>query len=442
MLRRLGREDVRLGMYIHSLEGPWFDHPFWRSRFLLTDPADLQAIRDSAVAAVVIDDSKSTQATAADSVQSMRAQFQLEEVARAAAESAQVEAKAPRAPARPRAKPPQRVAVSVQSASIPQRPCSTGEEIERAAETIARSRQTVAHLLDEVRLGRTADIAKALPVVEDITASVERNPHALVSISRMRSKDEYTYYHSIAVCALMVNLARQLGQDEAAVREAGLAGLLHDFGKIIVPDRVLKKADALTEAEFAMVREHVERGYSVVRASGYSDLVADVCLHHHERVDGGGYPHGLKGDEISLAARMAAVCDVYDAITSRRPYKAPTGPAESLAEMFRSEGHFDSTVLAAFIRSTGIFPVGSLVRLKSNRLGLVIGQDGQETTRPLIRVFYCIKARARVPAFDLDLTVERDDNVVSREDPIKWGFAAWDSHWAALIRATPRATAS
>lgn len=442
MLRRLGREDVRLGMYIHSLEGPWFDHPFWRSRFLLTDPADLQAIRDSAVAAVVIDDSKSTQAAAADTVQSMRTQFQLEEVARAAAESAQVAAKASASPARPRAKPPQRVAVSVKSATTPQQPCSTGEEIERATETIARSRQTVAHLLDEVRLGRTADIAKALPVVEDITASVERNPHALVSISRMRSKDEYTYYHSIAVCALMVNLARQLGQDEAASREAGLAGLLHDFGKIIVPDRVLKKADALTEAEFAMVREHVERGYSVVRASGYSDLVADVCLHHHERVDGRGYPHGLQGDEISLAARMAAVCDVYDAITSRRPYKAPTGPAESLAEMFRSEGHFDSTVLAAFIRSTGIFPVGSLVRLKSNRLGLVIGQDGQETTRPLIRVFYCIKARARVPAFDLDLTVERDDNVVSREDPIKWGFAAWDSHWTALIRATPRAAAS
>jgi putative nucleotidyltransferase with HDIG domain len=441
MLRRLGKEDVRLGMYIHSLEGPWFDHPFWKSRFLLTDPADLQAIKDSAIAAVVIDDSKSTRA-APDSVQTMRAQFLREEVERAAAESAQKAVEEPKAPPRPRQKPPQRVAVSVKPVATPQPPCSTGEEIERAIETIARSKQTVAHLLEEVRLGRTADIAKALPVVEDITASVERNAHALVSISRMRSKDEYTYYHSIAVCALMVNLARQLGHDEAAVREAGLAGLLHDFGKIVVPDRVLKKADTLTQAEFAMVREHVERGYSVVRASGYSDLVADVCLHHHERVDGGGYPHGLKGDEISLAARMAAVCDVYDAITSRRPYKAPVGPAESLAEMFQSEGHFDSAVLAAFIRSTGIFPVGSLVRLKSNRLGLVIGQDGQETTRPLIRVFYCIKARARIPACDLDLTVERDDGVVSREDPIKWGFAAWDSHWAALIRATPRAMVS
>jgi putative nucleotidyltransferase with HDIG domain len=441
MLRRLGKEEVRLGMYIHSLEGPWFDHPFWRSRFLLTDPADLQAIKDSAVAAVVVDDSKSS-GTAAASVQAARTEFLRQEVQRAVAESAEATAAESKAPARARPRSPQRVAVSVKPVAPPPQPCSVGEEVERAAETIRRSKQTVAHLLDEVRLGRTADIAKAIPVVEDITASVDRNPHALVSISRMRSKDEYTYCHSIAVCALMVNLARQLGRDDAAVREAGLAGLLHDFGKVVIPDSVLKKADALTESEFAMVREHAERGYDALRASGYSDVVTDVCLHHHERMDGGGYPHGLKGEQISLEARMAAVCDVYDAITSRRPYKAAAGPAESLAGMFQSEGHFDGAVLAAFVRSIGIYPVGSLVRLKSDRLALVVGQDEHDTTRPQVRIFYCIKARARVPARDLDLARERDDAIVSREEPIKWGFAAWDSHWAALIRAAPRAAAS
>jgi putative nucleotidyltransferase with HDIG domain len=254
----------------------------------------------------------------------------------------------------------------------------------------------------------------------------------------MRSKDEYTYYHSIAVCALMVNLARQLGFDDEGAREAGLAGLLHDFGKIAVPDTLLKKPDSLTSIEFGLVRQHVERGHQLLRSNGYSDAVCDACLHHHERIDGTGYPHGLKGKEIGLHARMTAVCDVYDAITSRRPYREAAGPAESLASMFKWTGHFDPDVLAAFIRSIGIYPVGSLVRLKSDRLALVIDQAKDDSMRPTVRIFFSIAGRARVPAVDLDLSAEGvDDAIVSREDPVKWGFSNWESRWTALIRAAP-----
>lgn len=436
MLRRLSREDVRLGMFIHSLEGPWFDHPFWRTRFLLTDPADLQAIRDSGLAAIVVDESKS-EVTAPAPLKASLGDLLKDEIRQAAVAETPAAEAAPAEPKRP--KPARPAAPRPAAAPQPQEKCSVAAEIDRAAETVERATRTVAQLLNEVRLGRPADVAKAVPVVEDITASVDRNPHALVSISRMRSKDEYTYYHSVAVCALMVNLARQMGHDEARAREAGLAGLLHDFGKVVVPDSVLRKPDALTALEFAMIREHTERGYQALRASGYSDVVADVCLHHHERMDGGGYPHGLKGDQISLEARMAAVCDVYDAVTSRRPYKPPVGPAESLAGMFQSEGHFDSAVLAAFIRSIGIYPVGSLVRLKSDRLALVVEQDGSDTMRPLVRVFYCIKTRARIPTHDVDLVRERDDAITSREEPVKWGFAAWDTQWTAILRAGARA---
>lgn len=432
MLRRLSREDVRLGMYIHSLEGPWFDHPFWRTRFLLTDPADLQALQDSGIAIVVVDESRSKAASPGRADQLRQVLERAIEEAAAIPQSVKTEA--------PKAARPIRVAVPP-APKPPPEPCSVAAEIERAAETVDRSKAAVRDLLNEVRLGRPAEIAKAIPVVEDITASVDRNPHALVSISRMRSKDEYTWYHSISVCALMVNLARQMGFEAPAVREAGLAGLLHDFGKVIVPDSVLKKPDVLTDLEFAMIREHPERGYAALRAGGYSDVVTDVCLHHHERVDGAGYPHGLKGAQISTEAKMAAICDVYDAVTSRRPYKAATGPAESLASMFKTKGHFDDAILAAFVRSVGIYPVGSLVRLKSDRLALVAGQDEADTMRPLVRVFYCIKNRARIPAHDLDLAQNRDDSIVSREEPVKWGFTAWDSQWTALIRSTPRAAA-
>jgi putative nucleotidyltransferase with HDIG domain len=433
MLRRVTRDELRLGMYIQSLEGAWFDHPFWRTRFLLEDPADLKAIRDSGIGAVVIDETKGIAAVPLPS----RTGLLKQELDRAAAE-APVPAEGP-VPPKPRAARPALRAVP--KPPPPPEPCSVDEEAERAAATVDRSKKAIANLLAEVRLGRAADIARALPVVEDITASLDRNPHALVSISRMRSKDEYTYYHSIAVCALMVNLARQLGFEEARVREAGLAGLLHDFGKVVVPESVLKKPVALTDFEVALVREHPERGHAALKASGYSDVVLDVCLHHHERVDGTGYPRGLKGDEISLEAKMAAVCDVYDAVTSRRPYKAPAGPAESLAGMFQSRGHFEASVLAAFIRSVGIYPVGSLVKLKSDRLGVVVGQDESNTTRPVVRVFYCIRTRARIPAFDLNLAEALDDKVISREEPVKWGFVSWDAQWTGMIRATPRAAA-
>ncbi len=433
MLRRVTKGELRLGMYVQSLEGAWLDHPFWRTRFLLDDPADLQALRESNIAAIVIDESKSVSTRPPPT----RIGLLDDEPVRTAAEipspSETVKTERPR---------PRSALRAVPKPTPPPVPCSVEEEVERAAATVDRSKKAIANLLAEVRLGRAADIARALPVVEDITTSLDRNPHALVSISRMRSKDEYTYYHSIAVCALMINLARQLGFDPAAVREAGLAGLLHDFGKVVVPESVLKKPQALTEFETALVREHPERGHAALKASGYSQVVLDVCLHHHERIDGTGYPHGLKGDEISLEAKMATVCDVYDAITSRRPYKAAAGPAESLAGMFQSKGHFDEGVLAAFIRSIGIYPVGSLVRLKSNRLGVVVDQDEANTTRPVVRVFYCIKTRARIPAFDLDLAATPDEKIVSREEPIKWGFVSWDSQWTAMIRATPRAAAA
>jgi putative nucleotidyltransferase with HDIG domain len=413
-------------MYIHRLEGPWLKHPFWRKSFLLTDPDDLEVIRGGEFTAIVIDDEKSL-IPAAKAVPPPAAIVPDDPAPVEAPPPAVVEVSRPRAPRMAR----------------PQPRLAAAAEIDRAAAVAEKSARTVAQLLAQARLGRAVDIARVIPVVEDIAASVDRNPSALISVTRMRSKDEYTYFHSVAVCALMINLARQLGFAEPQAREAGLAGLLHDFGKVSVPDALLTKPGSLTEVEFGLVRQHVERGHQLLKANGYPEAVADAALHHHERYDGSGYPHGLKGDRISELARMAAVCDVYDAITSRRPYREAAAPAESLASMFRWEGQFDPDILAAFIRSLGIYPVGSLVRLKSNRLALVIDQAENDAMRPLVRVFYCIAGRRRVPASDLDLSAGvEDEAIVSREDPVKWGFTNWDTQWTNVIRAAPAANAA
>ena len=343
MLKKIPTRSAQLGMYIQSMEGPWLAHPFWKTKFVLNESADLDALLRSKVSAVWIDVSKGG------------------DVAFAVEPAAQVVAGA--AGAVPAA------AVPVRAATVPM-----ASELSRAAQVINGSRQKVISLFSEVRMGRAVDLEQCLPVVEDVAESVSRNASALISLARLKTQDDYTYMHSVAVCALMVSLARQLGMDEAATREAGLAGLLHDVGKMLVPSAVLNKPGRLTDEEFAVIKHHPQRGYDLLKNGDAAPLSAlDVCLHHHEKMDGSGYPGKLKGEEISLLARMGAVCDVYDAITSNRAYKSAWDPAVSLQRMAQWAGHFDTAVFQAFVKSLGIYPVGSLVRPDSSRTRLPTG---------------------------------------------------------------------
>ena len=253
--------------------------------------------------------------------------------------------------------------------------------------------------------------------VEEISDSVLRHPNALISLARLKTSDEYTYMHSVAVCALMIALARQLGLPERQVREAGEAGLLHDIGKMAIPDAILNKPGKLTDGEFDTMRSHPEKGAQMLLDCGQiSALVLDVCLHHHEKYDGSGYPHRLSGEQISLFARMGAVCDVYDAITSDRPYKKGWDPAESIRKMAEWKGHFDPQVFQAFVKSVGIYPVGALVRLESGRLGVVMEQNDKSLLMPRVKVFFSARSRLPIPQEVVDLAkLVGRDKIVGRE---------------------------
>ena len=150
---------------------------------------------------------------------------------------------------------------------------------------------------------------------------------------RLKTKDDYTYLHSVAVCALMLVLGRQMGLEGEALRSVGGAGLLHDVGKMAIADEVLNKPGRLTDSEFDLIKTHPVRGWEILQASEIGDAtVLDVCRHHHERVDGSGYPDRIQGEALTLFARMGAVCDVYDAVTSDRAYKQGWEPAEAHKE--------------------------------------------------------------------------------------------------------------
>lgn len=398
MLKKISVEHLRLGMHLQAFCGDWLDHPFWRTKFVLSDPDDISLIRESAITEVWIDVAKGIDIEPG------------EETGNTEAVSV---ADIPPSPAESLAK------------------ASFNDEIKRAAKICARGKEAVLAMFQEARMGKAIEAEAAAPLVEEISNSILRNPGALISLARLKTSDDYTYMHSVAVCALMIALSRQLGLDEASTRDAGMAGLLHDLGKALMPQEVLGKPGKLTDAEFDLIKTHPEEGHKLLLAGrDISDRVKDVCLHHHEKLDGSGYPKGLKGDAISLYAKMGAVCDVYDAITSNRPYKAGWDPAESIKCMAEWQGHFDPLVFQAFVKSLGIYPIGSFVRLESGKLGVVIEQGEQSLLKPKVRVFFSSKAQAYIKPETIDLA-RSAEKIAGREDTEKWGIKDVDRYWAA-----------
>ena len=407
MLKKINVEQLQLGMHLKEFCGSWMEHPFWRNGFVLTDPKDIETILASSIKEVWIDCAKGI-----DVAQG--------EVAVSEADSdAEVEAALAQ--------------VVLERRNVA--PVSTEKELEHAAKICSQAKRAVISMFEEARMGKAVDTGGAKKLVEEITDSVARNPGALISLARLKTADDYTYMHSVAVCAMMVALAKQLKLDETQTRLAGLAGLMHDLGKAMIPMEILNKPGKLSQAEFEIIKQHPREGHRLLLTGADVDpVVLDVCLHHHEKTDGSGYPDKLSDAQISMFAKMGAVCDVYDAITSNRPYKSGWDPAESLRRMAEwAKGHFDIQVFQAFVKSLGIYPIGSLVQLSSGRLGVVVEQTGKSLTTPTVKVFFSTKSNMRIIPELVDLARPGvTEKIVSREDPAKWRFPDLDELWSGV----------
>lgn len=411
MLKKIDVKQLSVGMYLKEFCGSWIDHPFWRNSFVITDPKDIERIRASKIQAVWIDCAKGLD-VAPDATPLSEAETE-----------SQVDAE---------------LKLAIQS-TRDKAPASMHEEMARAAKICAQAKQAVTSMFEEARMGKAVDSGNARKLVEEISDSVTRNPGALISLARLKTADDYTYMHSVAVCALMISLGRQIGVDENTIPRLGIAGLLHDLGKAMMPQDVLNKPGKLTDEEFGIMKRHPSEGAKLLQSSeSIDDIALDVALHHHEKTDGSGYPEGLKDNEISLYAKMGAVCDVYDAITSNRPYKAGWDPAESLRRMAEwANGHFDLTVFQAFVKSLGIYPIGSLVRLSSGRLGLVVEQSPKSLLTPRIKVFFSTRSNTRIRPTLIDLSQPGcSEKISSREDPENWNFPDLNELWSGIKIAT------
>jgi putative nucleotidyltransferase with HDIG domain len=412
MLRTIDSDQLRSGMYIHKLLGAWVKHPFWRASFLAS-PDDVLRIQHSAVEQVVIDTTRGLDT---------ECEAEADQTEPAAEPGSEVDV-------------PQADPVPAATAASPSHghaaTSSFAAELQRARRICLDGRETVEAMFRDVRLGRTVNPEQAMPLVEQINASVMRHPNALISVARLKTADDYTYLHSMTVSALMSALARQLGMDEEQTLEAAMGGLLHDMGKAMTPLDILNKPGRLSESEFDVIRRHPNDGMQLLIDAGMDNpAVLQIALHHHEKMDGSGYPHRLEGEHISLMARMGAVCDVYDAVSSNRPYKQGWDPAESLRHMASWKGHFDPLVLQAFIKSLGIYPVGSLVRLASDKLAVVLEQTPGALLTPQVRAFYSARSRIQILIHDIDLSAPGcQDRIVNIESPAQWGFKELEKLW-------------
>ena len=404
MLKKISAKQITLGMYIKAFCGSWLDHPFWHNSFVLTDPKDIERILQSNVKEIWIDSSRGLDIP-------------------------------PNEPVISEAREETQVVAELDAATQAARnlaPASIQQEMARAARICAQAKQAVTSMFREARMGKAVDAGNAGKLTDEISDSVTRNPSALISLSRLKTADDYTYMHSVAVCALMIALGRQLGLDGEITRKLGIAGLLHDLGKARTPLEILNKPGKLTDEEFRIMMRHPEDGYQLLlETPGVDDIVFDVVLHHHEKTDSSGYPGRFKEGEISLYAKMGAVCDVYDAITSNRPYKAGWDPAESLRKMAEwSKGHLDPTIFQAFVKSLGIYPTGSLLRLSSGRLAVVVAQSPDSLLTPRVKVFFSTRGNARIRPELVDLSAPGcREKIVSREDPTLWNFTDLDELW-------------
>ncbi len=225
----------------------------------------------------------------------------------------------------------------------------TGEQIKLAHRVVAELQPKISSLFASMRLDRVVRTEAARGIVERLMS--ETSTPTLINIARLEDAGGEIDRHSLAVSALMIAFGRNLGLTEEAVRLLGLGGLLHDIGKMVLPVRLLQKPGRFSIAELVVIRTHPELGHQILAQNAdVPKVVSDICLHHHERYDGTGYPHGLAGNDISFETRIASICDVYAALTAARPYKRAWSRAEAIGAMHGSRGHFDPELLASFVK--------------------------------------------------------------------------------------------
>ncbi|NRB22325.1 HD-GYP domain-containing protein [Shewanella sp.] len=285
---------------------------------------------------------------------------------------------------------------------------------QEARKLIVEAKDLVKKVLSEVFEGKAIEVEPFEALADNMIESALLDDDALKCVSALRTKDAYLLEHSVNVAFLLITFGKYLKLDKEILRQMAVGGILHDIGKIKVDNMVLHKPGKLTPQEFEHIKQHQVFAIDIMaETKGLSDLSKDICLMHHEKLDGSGYPRGLKGDEIPLHGRMSCIVDIFDALTATRCYKEAMSPAAAFKILLSlTPFHLDEKLVYDFIRCVGVYPVGSLVELSDGRIGIVWEAKDRDALHPILKCFYSIKLKryTRVTMVDLlksNLHIER-----------------------------------
>ncbi len=379
MIKKVKTEQLVVGMYVHDFNCGWLSHPFIQSQMKINDKSLIEQVKATGIRELYIDTSKGLDIndapTAEEASKKLNREFK----------------QSFRRDVRPRKK-----TVS-KPAKIPYR-----QEMEKARVIRNEARNYIDNVLSKASAGKMVELDAIDPIIDNMVESISRNENALISLFQVKKTDEYTFMHSLSVSTLLIAFAKFLKLPAEDIRNMGIGGMLHDIGKMKIPLEVLNKPGKLTDDEFVTMKNHVVIGRQIIKQNqDIEPLILQVASEHHERFDGTGYPYGYNGDKISLGGQLAAIVDVYDALSSDRIYHKGMSPADTVKKLFEwSKYHFDPELVHKFIVFIGIFPIGTLVRLSNEKLGVVIAAN---RSTPLVRVFFDTKRRQVTRIHDIDL---------------------------------------
>lgn len=395
MIRKIPIAKLTPGMYVVDLHKNWFAHGLWRKRFFVRDENLVRRLIEDGITEVSIDTERGVDL------------------------------------AEPQPSPPSRLEASYRSSAerLKRRPAtvSLGEERRRAALLLRDATQSLQELIDAARTGKVVAAGQLEPLIVKMIESVQRNPDALVPLARVKQMDGYATGHAIATAALIIALARHQGHSQAEVEKLALGTLVKDVGQASLDARLIGKRGMLSHSELSLVQGHVEEGLAVLDATTLlPETAVAVVLEHHERFDGSGYPYSMAGEDITMAGRMAAIVDTYDAMTSDRPYRSALSPAATLRQMFDQGGSlFDPGLVASFVHTVGVYPVGTLVRLESGHLAVVEELHHDNLLAPVVRVIYHAGRQRYVTPVEVDLSRRYGNHygqIVRAEEFDTWGL--------------------
>ncbi|MFC1684604.1 HD-GYP domain-containing protein [Pseudomonadota bacterium] len=397
MIKKIAISELKLGMYVHDLSCGWLDHPFAVSQFKVTSEEEIRKIQSIGISHLYINTEKEGANTELGAESEMSAQRAVDEAPAAVEEGASAETRA--------------VALE--------------QELAYAVRIKREAVELISDIMEDVEKGKPINMSRVNPVVEGMVASVLRNSDALLGLARIRQLDKYTFEHSAAVSVLLIAFGNHLGLAEDELVAIGVGGLLMDIGKAKVPPYILQKPGKLTDREFKIVTRHVMHSQDILeKTAGVSAVSKEVVVDHHERIDGSGYLLGKRGDDISFYGKMAAIVDVYDALSTDRIYQQGVSPHVALKQLMEWGGvTFEQDLVQRFVQCMGIYPLGTLVSLSNGQLAIVVEASTKGLLCPKVRVVFDTIKRYFIKPVTLDLSIEGGEiKIVGVVQAGKWGI--------------------